>query len=193
MNNWLTIWLTGLSGSGKSTFAQALKQKLEDESLSCVILDGDTLRSGLCNDLGYTQKDRTENNRRIAEVAKVLNDGGIYAICAIISPMQKDRRQAKSIIGAERFKEVFLSASLGVCEKRDTKGLYAKARKGEIKSFTGVSAPYEKPLLPDLIIPDVWLPQEAADFVFKRFACNSSHSHSSQAKLFNEGALLYES
>lgn len=164
----LTIWLTGLSGSGKSTFAKVLKQKLEIESLSCVILDGDVMRKGLCSDLAYTQEDRAENNRRIAEVAKILNDSGIYVICALISPMQKDREYAKSIIGAKKFNEVFLSAPLDICESRDPKGLYAKARRNEIKEFTGVSAPYEEPMSPNLIIPYLWSPEEASEVAYQR-------------------------
>lgn len=165
----LTFWLTGLSGAGKSTFAQAFKHKLVEQLLPCVILDGDILREGVCNDLGYTPKERTENNRRVAEIAKILNDEGIHVICALISPFEKDRKSAKCIIGQERFKEVYLNAPLEVCERRDPKGLYLKARNCEITNFTGVSAAYEAPLNPDLTIIPSWSPQEAAQFAYQRF------------------------
>lgn len=163
-----TIWLTGLSGSGKSTFAKALKQKLDIASLPCVILDGDVMRAGLCSDLAYSQEDRAENNRRIAEVAKILNGSGIYVICALISPMKKDRDYAKSIIGEANFNEVYLSAPLDICERRDPKGLYRKARKNEIKEFTGVSAPYEEPESPVLSIPCSWTPEEASCVAYQK-------------------------
>jgi len=166
VNKPCTIWLTGLSGSGKSTFANSLKHKLESESLPCAILDGDIVRKGLCSDLTYTPRDRAENNRRIAEVAKFLNAAGMYTICALISPMQKDREQAKAIIGEPNFKEVFLNTPLSICESRDPKGLYKKARKNEIQQFTGISAPYEEPRNPALIIDHKLSSLEAVDLAY---------------------------
>ena len=147
-----TIWLTGLSGSGKSGIAMELEQRLIEAGHACFVLDGDNIRHGLNRDLGFSPNDRQENIRRIAEVAKLFNDAGLFVITAFISPYREDRGAAREIIGTERFVEVYLSASLDVCERRDPKGLYAKARAGQIAEFTGVSAPYEPPLVPDLTI-----------------------------------------
>jgi bifunctional enzyme CysN/CysC len=147
-----TIWLTGLSGSGKSAIAMELEQRLIEAGHACFVLDGDNLRHGLNRDLGFSPSDRKENIRRIAEVAKLFNDAGLFVITAFISPYREDRGTAREIIGTERFVEVYLSASVEVCERRDPKGLYAKARAGQIAEFTGVSAPYEPPLVPDLTI-----------------------------------------
>jgi bifunctional enzyme CysN/CysC len=145
-----TIWLTGLSGSGKSTLATELERALVDLGHACFMLDGDNVRSGLNRDLGFGPDDRTENIRRIAEVARLMNDAGLIAITAFISPYQEDRNMARNIIGEERFVEVYLDASLEACEQRDPKGLYRKARAGEIPEFTGISAPYEPPEAPSL-------------------------------------------
>ena len=147
-----TIWLTGLSGSGKSAIAMELEQRLIEAGHACFVLDGDNIRHGLNRDLGFSPSDRQENIRRIAEVAKLFNDAGLFVITAFISPYREDRGAAREIIGTDRFVEVYLNASLDVCERRDPKGLYAKARAGQIAEFTGVSAPYEPPLAPDVTI-----------------------------------------
>ena len=139
----IMLWFTGLSGSGKSTVAIALERELQKRGLLCRILDGDNIRSGINKGLGFTAEDRRENIRRIAEVAKLFVDTGIITIAAFISPSNELRRMASDIIGAEDFKEVYISTPLEVCEARDVKGLYAKARRGEIKNFTGISAPFE--------------------------------------------------
>lgn len=146
------LWFTGLSGSGKSTVAIALERALQKRGLLCRILDGDNIRSGINKGLGFTAEDRKENIRRIAEVAKLFVDTGIITIAAFISPSNELRRMASDIIGAEDFKEVYISTPLEVCEARDVKGLYAKARRGEIKNFTGISAPFEAPEHPALSI-----------------------------------------
>ncbi|EHG23115.1 adenylyl-sulfate kinase [Alloprevotella rava F0323] len=146
------LWFTGLSGSGKSTVAIALERELQKRGLLCRILDGDNIRSGINKGLGFTDEDRRENIRRIAEVAKLFVDTGIITIAAFISPSNELRRMASDIIGAEDFKEVYISTPLEVCEARDVKGLYAKARRGEIKNFTGISAPFEAPEHPALSI-----------------------------------------
>lgn len=150
--NPLTLWLTGLSASGKSTLAYALERALIDAGRACYVLDGDNVRHGLNRNLGFSAADRSENIRRIAEVAKLMNDAGLIVITAFISPMIADRNMAKEIIGASQFKEIYISTPLATCEARDPKGLYAKARVAEIVEFTGVSAPYESPLQPDLVI-----------------------------------------
>lgn len=147
-----TIWLTGLSASGKSTLAFALERALIDTGRACYVLDGDNVRHGLNSNLGFSTEDRTENIRRIAEVAKLMNEAGLIVITAFISPMIKDRQLAKVIIGAHKFSEIYVSTPLSSCESRDPKGLYAKARSGEISNFTGISATYEPPLNADLIL-----------------------------------------
>ena len=148
----LMVWFTGLSGSGKSTLAVALERELHQRGLLCRILDGDNIRSGINNNLGFSAADREENIRRIAEVGKLLVDTGIITLAAFISPDEKMRQMAASIIGNEDFLEVYVNTPIEACEKRDVKGLYAKARKGEIKNFTGVSAPFEAPENPDISI-----------------------------------------
>ena len=148
----LMLWMTGLSGSGKSTLAIALERELQRRGILCRILDGDNIRSGINNNLGFSPADRRENIRRIAEVAKLFVDTGIVTIAAFISPSEELRSMAAAIIGADDFFEVYVSTPLSVCEKRDVKGLYAKARRGEIKDFTGVSAPFEAPQRPALSI-----------------------------------------
>tara|TARA_B100001769_G_scaffold270751_1_gene262455 strand:- start:926 stop:1876 length:951 start_codon:yes stop_codon:yes gene_type:complete len=160
------IWLTGLSGSGKSTIANELAIKLQKEGKLAYILDGDNMRMGLNKDLGFSDNDRKENIRRIAEVAKLLSDAGIIVITAFISPFRKEREEAKNIIGKDNFKEVFIEASLDVCERRDPKGLYKKARSGEIPMFTGIDSPYEEPLDDYLLINTVGRdPEECAKFI----------------------------
>ena len=145
------VWFTGLSGSGKSTVAIAVERELHRRGL-CRILDGDNIRSGINNNLGFSEADRVENIRRIAEVGKLFVDTGIITLAAFISPTNSLREMAERIIGEADFKEVYVSTPLAVCEQRDVKGLYAKARRGEIKDFTGVSAPFEVPVRPALAI-----------------------------------------
>ena len=147
----LTIWMTGLSGSGKSTIANALEKKLFSMGKHTMILDGDNVRMGLNKNLGFGEKDRIENIRRIAEVSKLMNDAGLIVLTAFISPYRKDRRRAKEIVG-DNFIEVYVSTSLEECERRDVKGLYKAAREGKIFDFTGISSPYEKPEHPDIIV-----------------------------------------
>lgn len=146
----LMIWFTGLSGSGKSTIAIALERELQQRGLLCRILDGDNIRSGINNNLGFSAKDRVENIRRIAEVGKLFVDTGIITLAAFISPNNEIREMAAGIIGKEDFLEIYVSTPLEECERRDVKGLYAKARRGEIKNFTGISAPFEAPTHPAL-------------------------------------------
>lgn len=144
------VWFTGLSGSGKSTVAIALERELHQRGLLCRILDGDNIRSGINNNLGFSAEDRVENIRRIAEVSKLFIDTGVITIAAFISPNNELREMASSIIGKENFLEIYVNTPIEECERRDVKGLYAKARKGEIKDFTGVSAPFEAPEYPAL-------------------------------------------
>ena len=144
------IWFTGLSGSGKSTIAIALERELHKRGLLCRILDGDNIRTGINNNLGFGEADRVENIRRISEVSKLFVDTGIITIAAFISPNNDIRKMAADIIGADDFIEIYISTPLEECEKRDVKGLYAKARKGEIPNFTGISAPFEAPNNPVL-------------------------------------------
>lgn len=144
------IWFTGLSGSGKSTIAIALERELQKRGLLCRILDGDNIRSGINNNLGFSAEDRIENIRRIAEIGKLFVDTGIITIAAFISPNNDIREMAANIIGKEDFMEIYVSTPIEECERRDVKGLYAKARKGEIKNFTGISAPFEVPQHPAL-------------------------------------------
>lgn len=146
------LWFTGLSGSGKSTVANATEKILHDMGLHTYILDGDNVRMGLNKDLGFSPEDRTENIRRITEVAKLFADSGSIVLTAFISPYREDRDKARAIISNEDFIEIFVSADLSICEARDPKGLYKKARAGEIKGFTGIDAPYEAPLNPELIV-----------------------------------------
>ncbi len=154
------VWFTGLSGSGKSTLAIALERELYKRGLLCRILDGDNIRSGINNNLGFSEADRTENIRRIAEVAKLFVDCGIVTIAAFISPTEAIREMAADIIGREDFYEVYVSTPIEECERRDVKGLYAKARRGEIKDFTGVSAPFEAPAHPFISIDTSCQPLE---------------------------------
>ena len=155
-----TIWLTGLSGAGKSTIAYALERKLISDGRACYVLDGDNIRQGLNKDLGFSMADRSENIRRVAEVARLMNDAGLIVIVSLISPRRADRENARSIIGDDRFVEVFVDAPLEVCERRDPKGLYAKARQGLIPEFTGVSSPYEPPESPELRLDTSTLTQD---------------------------------
>jgi adenylylsulfate kinase len=146
------IWLTGLSGSGKSTIANELAQRLHDSGKLVYILDGDNIRSGLNKDLGFSDNDRKENIRRIAEVSKLFADAGLIVIASFISPFIEERESAKEIIGSNEFVEVYISTPLEICESRDPKGLYQKVRAGKIPMFTGINSPYEPPISPNLII-----------------------------------------
>lgn len=173
------IWFTGLSGSGKSTLAIALERELQQRGLLCRILDGDNIRSGINNNLGFSEEDRVENIRRIAEIGKLFVDTGIITIAAFISPNNDIREMAANIIGKENFMEVFVSTPIEACEKRDVKGLYAKARRGEIRNFTGVSAPFEAPLHPALSLDTSILSVEESvnkllELVLLRVTCQTA-------------------
>ena len=146
------LWFTGLSGSGKSTLANAVNAALFEKGLSVYVLDGDNVRHGLCKDLGFSNEDREENIRRIAEVARLFLDAGIIVLTAFVSPFQADRDKARALVKEGDFIEIYCSAGIQICEERDTKGLYAKARLGEIKDFTGISSPYEIPSSPEMKI-----------------------------------------
>ncbi len=148
----ITVWLTGLSASGKSTLAFVLERCLVDSGHACYVLDGDNIRHGLNRDLGFSHQDRTENIRRIAEVARLMNDAGLIVITAFISPYRDDRKLAREIVGTARFVEVYVNTPIETCEARDPKGMYRRARAGRISGFTGVNDPYESPGTPDLTI-----------------------------------------
>lgn len=158
----MMIWFTGLSGSGKSTIALSLERELDKRGVLCRILDGDNIRSGINRNLGFSEEDRVENIRRIAEVGKLFVDTGIVTIAAFISPTNQLREMAAGIIGKDDFREIYVSTPLSVCEQRDVKGLYARARRGEIKDFTGVSAPFEAPEYPALSLDTSKLTLEEA-------------------------------
>ena len=147
-----TIWLTGLSGSGKSSIAVELEHALIENKHQAFILDGDNIRHGLNKNLGFSPEDRTENIRRIGEVAKLFTEANIITVAAFVSPYREDRDNVRKLLGDGEFIEIYVKCSLEVCEERDTKGLYKKARAGEVKDFTGISAPYEEPLNPELTI-----------------------------------------
>lgn len=148
----ICIWLTGLSGSGKTTIANYASRVLHEKGIYTQVLDGDNIRLGINKNLSFTNEDRQENIRRIAEVAKLFVEAGVVTFCCFVSPSHQMRSKAKSIVGANDFFEVFVSTNLDTCEKRDVKGLYKKARKGEIEEFTGVSSPFEPPQNPNLIL-----------------------------------------
>ncbi len=147
-----TVWLTGLSGAGKSTLAAALERALAQSGHPCLLLDGDKVRHGLNRDLGFSDADRVENMRRVAHIARLANDSGLVALVALISPLEEGRRLARSIVGDERFVEVYLSTSIEVCARRDPKGLYARARAGLLGEFTGVTSAYEVPAHPQVMV-----------------------------------------
>ncbi|BDM65513.1 adenylyl-sulfate kinase [Shewanella sp. NFH-SH190041] len=146
------LWFTGLSGSGKSTLAGALEQRLLQLSCHTYLLDGDNVRHGLCRDLRFSTADRAENLRRVGEVAKLMLDAGLIVLCAFISPQRRERDSIRAGLAAGQFIEVHVATDLAECERRDPKGLYRKARAGEIRDFTGISAPYEPPLQPEVVI-----------------------------------------
>jgi len=145
------VWLTGLSGSGKSTLAHTVEEQLFQRGCLSYVFDGDNVRHGLCKDLGFTEEDRTENIRRIAEMCKLFVDAGVVALTAFISPLHSDREMVRKLLGKD-FIEIFVQCPVEVCEQRDVKGLYKRARAGEIDNFTGISAPYEEPASPDLVV-----------------------------------------
>jgi adenylylsulfate kinase len=146
------LWFTGLSGAGKSTLAHAVEDHLHKTGIRTFVLDGDNIRRGLCKDLGFSDNDRTENIRRIGEVSKLMLDAGILVLTAFISPFKKDRQIVRELVQKDDFIEIFCKASLEICEQRDPKGLYKKARAGEIPEFTGISSPYEAPENPEIIL-----------------------------------------
>lgn len=146
------LWFTGLPASGKSTLSKALECKLHERRIRTYLLDGDNVRRGLCKDLGFSEKDRRENTRRIAEVAKLFVDAGIVVIAALISPYRADREMARRLFKPGEFIEVYVKCPLHECERRDPKGLYRKARSGKISNFTGITAPYEEPLEPEIVV-----------------------------------------
>ena len=174
------LWFTGLSGSGKSTLAHAVEERLYQMGCHTFVFDGDNVRHGLCSDLGFSVEDRSENIRRIGEMVKLFIEAGIIAMTAFISPYIRDRDWVRSRVGKEKFIEIYCDSSLAVCESRDTKGLYAKARRGEIAEFTGVSSPYESPLNPELHLrTDETSLEECVDIVVKylldrKFIANNS-------------------
>lgn len=162
------LWLTGLSGSGKSTIAQALERALFNKGYFAQVLDGDNIRSGVNNNLGFSIEDRKENIRRIAEVSKLYLNSGVITINSFISPTKEIRSFAETIIGKEDFIEIYINTPLEVCEARDVKGLYKKARKGEIKGFTGIDSPYETPVNPKLEIKtDIQTVKESVDTIIE--------------------------
>lgn len=166
----ICIWMTGLSGSGKSTIAEGLEKKLHQNGILSMVLDGDNIRSGINKNLSFSEEDRTENIRRIAEINKLFLDCGIITINCFVSPTLDIREQAKNIIGDTDFNEIYINASFDECAKRDVKGLYAKALKGEIKNFTGLDAPFEAPKNPSLEIKTAELSiEESIDKIYNHF------------------------
>jgi adenylylsulfate kinase len=148
----LLVWFTGLSGSGKSTMANLLEVELHASGFKTYVLDGDNVRKGLCNDLAFTEEDRIENIRRIGEVSKLFMDSGIIVLSSFVSPFRKDRESVRQLVGADVFVEVFVDCPIEICEQRDVKGLYKKAREGKIKNFTGIDSPFECPTNPDVVL-----------------------------------------
>lgn len=148
----VVIWFTGLSGAGKSTVAHAVEERLHSRGCRAFVFDGDNVRHGLCSDLGFAPGDRSENIRRIAEMVGLFLEAGLIALTAFISPSRADREKVRKVVGGENFLEIYCRCPLEICEKRDVKGLYKRARAGEIKNYTGISAPYEEPEHPDVIL-----------------------------------------
>ena len=173
----LTIWLTGLSAAGKSTLAFALEKVLIEEGRACYVLDGDNIRHGLNKNIGFSVEGRAENIRRVAEVSRLMNDAGLIVITAFISPFAVDRELARHIIGSDNFREVFVSTSLKICEFRDPKGLYSKARSGQLADFTGISSPYEVPIAPCLVIDPELLTVTDAVLLITKLVVQHSAGH----------------
>ncbi|BFP42776.1 adenylyl-sulfate kinase [Flavobacteriaceae bacterium GF1] len=169
-HNSFLIFLTGLSGSGKSTIANALEQQLFSEGIKTYVLDGDNVRKGINKDLSFSPEDRSENNRRIGEVAKLLIDAGLVVIAAFVAPYKKDRAFIRNTVGAENYFEVFVNTSLEECERRDVKGLYKKAREGKIKNMTGISAPYEEPEAPGVEVTEKNTVEESVELIYDTIA-----------------------
>lgn len=169
------VWLTGFSGSGKSTIANALEVKLHSLGYHTYLLDGDNVRHGLNKDLGFSEEDRVENIRRIAEVAKLFMDSGTITITAFISPFVADRELARGLVEKDEFIEVFVDTSLAICEQRDPKGLYKKARKGEIKNFTGIDSPYERPTKAEINLKNDKMPVEESVKIIIEYLKNSGY------------------
>lgn len=167
-HNSLLIFFTGLSGSGKSTLANALEQRFYKDGVKTYVLDGDNVRKGINSDLTFKPEDRSENLRRIGEISKLFIDAGVVTLAAFVAPYEKDREFIKQTVGSENYIEVFVNTSLEVCEQRDVKGLYAKARKGEIKNMTGISAPYEAPTNPDVEVSNEYGIEESIDIIYNK-------------------------
>lgn len=146
------LWFTGLSGAGKSTLAHAIEERLHQMQCRTFVFDGDNVRHGLCGDLDFSDKDRVENIRRVGEMSKLFIEAGVIALTAFISPFKEDRRRVRALVGKTDFVEVYCKADLAVCEQRDVKGMYKRARTGEIKDFTGISSPYEEPVQADIVV-----------------------------------------
>lgn len=162
------LWFTGLSGSGKSTLANLVEVALQNKGLSTYILDGDNIRKGINKDLSFAPEDRTENIRRIAEISNLMLDAGVMTLAAFVSPYIKDREEVKHIVGTDNFIEIYVNTSLEECERRDVKGLYKKARAGEIKNMTGISAPYEAPIKPELeVVTDGQSTEESVKIILE--------------------------
>ena len=165
----IVLWFIGLSGSGKSTLANGLQAKLFENDFNAIVLDGDNTRLGINKDLGFSEKDRNENIRRVAEISKLFVDTGHIVINAFISPFEINRIQARNIISDTDFLEVYIDSSISACENRDVKGLYKKARAGEINDFTGISSPFEAPVKPDILVKtDEQNPNESIDYLFEQ-------------------------
>lgn len=168
-HNSFLIWVTGLSGSGKSTIANGIEKELFQQGIKTYVLDGDNIRSGINRNLTFSPDDRHENIRRIGEISKLFIDAGVVVISAFISPYEADRNHVKEIVGDDNYFEIFVNTSLEECERRDVKGLYKKARAGEIKNFTGISAPYENPIDPDIEInTEEYTVQDAVTSIFSK-------------------------
>ena len=174
-NKSFTLWFTGLSGSGKSTLASEIEASLHQQRKSTYILDGDNIRLGINSDLSFSVEDRAENIRRVAEICKILNDAGIIVIASFISPFEQDRQIARQLISKESFVEVFIDASLEVCQKLDPKGLYKLALSGKIKSFTGIDSPYEKPKLPNIHLETGNLSITECTLIIEKFLIKSEY------------------
>ena len=162
------LWFTGLSGSGKSTLANLVEMALHQQGISTYILDGDNIRQGINKDLSFAPQDRSENMRRIAEISNLMLDAGVVTLAAFVSPYSKDREAVKQIVGPDNFIEIYVNTSLAACERRDVKGLYKKARAGEIKNMTGISAPYQAPIHPDIeVVTDGQTIQESVAIIMQ--------------------------